>query len=366
VTIEYVQWIETDESKHHAHLPPLCTTTRVWLRINPPARAWRNEVTDSGSWSLDIIDERGQFHTASSWKVCSLYPAIRPAINSEALMREALAPEVQMSETNRPADPRQRWVVSEGNLKGKKIRRYDRQIIRSNFLLIYVTWADPETRWLIRKEKKEIDLASGRQVQFTVYDRYVYNRRPPARTFKMPKGKRIVKREIPDQSSAEWSSMPEKDKRKILAVIDRLDQGWRDSNFRRFASAWKFDSVPKTPSANEWKRLLQDNRQVWSEWNQKVRSVRTTDVVVRRIGSSTYTWGPKRRKTLEIEMELHATHATTGKSWRGRAELFIQLRSLKRGLLSTRGYRVVHWDLPLQEIRAAVDIAYRVPSHGII
>jgi hypothetical protein len=266
---------------------------------------------------------------------------------------------------NHPADPRQRWIVSEGVLNGSKIRRYDRRIIRSNFLLIYVTWADPETRRLIRKERKEIDLVSGRQVQFTVYDRYVYNKRPPARTFKMPKGKRIVRREIGGQSSAQWSSMPEKDKRKILAVIDRLDQGWRDSNFRRFASAWKFDYVPKTPSANEWKRLLQENRQVWSEWNQKVRSVRTTDIVARRIGSSTYTWGPKRRKTLEIEVELNATHASTGKSWRGRAELFIQLHSLKRGFLSTRRCRVVHWDLPLQEIRAAVDIADHVPSHGI-
>ena len=239
MTIQYVQWVETDESKHHAHLPPLCTTTRVWLRIDPPARAWRNELTDGGSsWSLDVIDERGQFHTASSWKVCSLNPAIRPPITSEGLLRETLAPEVQDSGTNHSRDPQYRWVVSEVEFDGKQVHRYDREVIRGNFLLKYATWADSGTHRLLRKERKEVNLSSGRQIQFTVCDRYVYNKRPPAHTFAMPKGKRIVKQDASDSTRTEWIDISNEDKREILAVLNGLDQGWRETNFRRFSSVW--------------------------------------------------------------------------------------------------------------------------------
>jgi hypothetical protein len=351
VTIEYVQWVETDESRHHAHLPSLRTTTSVWLRINPPARAWRSKLTDGPpNWTLDVIDKRGQFHTASTWKDCSLFPDIRPEINSNVLLRQVLAPYVQISETSDSADPRHSWIVSKVEFDGKKSHRYDREVIRGNYLVKYVIYADPKTRRLIRKERKEVDLTNRRQVQFTVYDRYVYNKRPPASTFEMPKGKRIVRNHSKDKSTPTWISMSEKDKRNILVTLKRLDQGWRDCNFRKFSSAWKFGTVPKTMSSSEWKRLLQENRNNWSEWTQKLRSVRTLDFVPRRIGRSTFTWSSKRRKTLEIQTELGVTHAATGRSWRGRTELFLQFFRTNRPALRKYSLRVVHWELPPLEI----------------
>ena len=42
---------------------------KEWIRLNPPAYAWREESEDS--WSHDVMDERGHFHTASTWKMAS-------------------------------------------------------------------------------------------------------------------------------------------------------------------------------------------------------------------------------------------------------------------------------------------------------
>src|SRR5439155_4965803 len=113
--------------------------------------------------------------------------------------------------------------------------------------------------------------------------------------------------------------------------------------------------VRKTPSAEEWKRLVQAQRNVWSEWSQEVRSMRSTDVVTRRIGSSTFTWGPKTRKTLNIGVELKAVRSDTAGSWKGRADLFLQWHGPSRKRSVRQKLRIVHWDLPLQEILASVN-----------
>ena len=169
----------------------------------------------------------------------------------------------------------------------------------------------------------------------------------------MPKGKRIVVRDVGASNGEEWALWPEKRKRELLAIITRLDCGWRENNFRQFGLAWKFDKVPKAPKSTDWKRLVRHNRDVWSEWNQIVQSVEIRDFVPRRIGSSTFTFSSKRRMTLHVQVALTATSATTGKTWRGRTELFLQFfRRYKRP--GTTCLRVVHWDLPLHEILSSV------------
>ena len=306
-------------------------------------------------WSLDVIDDRGDFHTASSWKICRLHPSVRP-LTTETLLRESLAPEVPATDvSNRSAELRERWAVTEQQFHGRKVYRYEREVIRSNFLIKYTIWAEPATRRILRKERKETEVSTGRQIQFTVYDHYIYNQKPPARTFDMPKGKRIVKDDTAKPLIDEWSSMPETNRKQILDVIARANQGWREGNFRKFSNAWKFGTVRKTRSAEEWKGLVRAQRNVWSEWSQEVRSVRSTDVVTRRIGSSTFTWGRKTRKTLNIGVELKAVSSDTARSWKGRADLFLQWHRPGGNRSVRQTLRIVRWDLPLQEILASVN-----------
>ena len=169
----------------------------------------------------------------------------------------------------------------------------------------------------------------------------------------MPKGKRIVVRDVGASNGEESAMLPKNLNRELLAVLTRLDRSWRESNFRQFSSAWKFDGMSKALKSTDWKRLIKQNRGVWSEWNQIVRSTETRDFVPLRIGSSTFTFSSKRRKTLHVQVTLTATSATSGKTWRGRAEVFLQFfRAIKQP--ATTYLRVVHWDLPLYEILSSV------------
>ncbi len=354
--ISYVHWVETDKSQHFAELPPCCSTTEVWLRIAPPARAWRSRIQGNKSeWSLSVIDQRGQFQTASPWKECSLNPSVRPVITSERLLKESLTPEIVPSEKpSREIPLNQPSIVSNAILNGKKVRRYELEFVRGNFLVKRVIFAHPRTRRLIRKERTEMDLSDGRQIQHTVFDGYVYNQRPAAGTFEMPKGKRIVVRDSHVSNADAWTTLPEKPKRQLLAVIERLDRGWREANFRQFASAWRFDKVPKTPKLSQWKLLIKQNHSLWAKWDQRITNVYIHNWVSRRIGSSTFTFSSKQRKTLCVEVMLTATSATTGKTWTGRAELFLQFFRTSKNRTSTR-LKVVHWELPLLEIVSVVN-----------
>src|SRR6266700_3701387 len=93
-SIRSAQWLEVHRSfGEHPH----ATRTELWIRLDPPARAWRGEIVEGGhGFSHDVIDKRGHLHTASTWTNYSLSPAAK-ALASEDLLREILAPDLPLS-----------------------------------------------------------------------------------------------------------------------------------------------------------------------------------------------------------------------------------------------------------------------------
>src|SRR5512142_323181 len=87
--IKTASWVET---RYHMGEHPGTTRATIWLRMEPPARAWRDEIIEGGSgWSHHVRDARGFLSTASSWEKCTLTPETTPP-TAEELLREVLAP----------------------------------------------------------------------------------------------------------------------------------------------------------------------------------------------------------------------------------------------------------------------------------
>jgi hypothetical protein len=194
VNLTYAQWTQTTTRPDQ---PGKAVRVTFWLRANPPTLAWRTE--DGGYWSLDVIDGRGRWHTDSNRVNCLLYPA--SPLTAEALARRVVAPEP-------PSGP-----VFEESLDSLAVRpvflwtglrralRYDWDVIRGNFRVRYTVWVERKTRRLIRKEKREFNLLTGREFSLEVHDRYLYNRKPPPDAFEMPPG-RPTERHDPETNDA--------------------------------------------------------------------------------------------------------------------------------------------------------------------
>src|SRR5688572_16067273 len=81
--LKTAEWVETHE---HYGEPPHTRTLHWWLRLDPPAVAWR---TDLGSH--DVMDERGHLHTHASRESCLLLPHGSPW-SREIAMGHVLGP----------------------------------------------------------------------------------------------------------------------------------------------------------------------------------------------------------------------------------------------------------------------------------
>jgi hypothetical protein len=325
------------------------STTRVWLRLNPPAHAWRNEFEDS--WSHDVRDARGHLHTASTWDQCHLYPLSHPETAEnlrENLRRQCLPPPVsgaQSQERNTDRTPRRyEWQQETTELEGQAVIRWHLDYVENNFQVSLTYWSEPETGRLVRKERRETDLLTGQLAVIDVCDQYTYNEEPPEGTYEMPPGKPVVTPNMGDTMPEVWNSLSAREQQAIQKTITRSDVGWQQGDFGGFASVWEFGRVPSAPTLSEWQARVEQQTGRWNRWESAAISARMMNFVPIRVATYTFLMPRQRSKIFGVTVKVKVAW-DEGKEWEGDAEYFLRRKG--------KGYRVVHWDCPWEEIQAA-------------
>jgi hypothetical protein len=325
--IETAYWVETRTS-YGPH--EFSFSMETWVRLNPPARAWRSTI--GNEWSHDVVDERGHLHMASTWDNCMLMPTPRP-YTTESVLAEALLPP-DMSQ----------WKSEPEESDGQTLTRFEKEYPEGTFRVNVTIWANPETRRIVRMERRETDPETERPVVFEVRDRYTYNEEAPEGTFDMPPGKPVVPLDLSGFMADAWPSLPPEEQRGIQEAINRSDAAWMRADFREFSSAWRFDYLPRLPPKADWRKRVEKQRGIWNRWESQVESARADSPVSVRIATSAFAMLGE-RKALMVKTMLRVTWAEDSDTWEGHAEYFL--------MRSRKGYRIVHWDCPWEEIRAA-------------
>ena len=336
--LSFAQWTET-KTEFGEHSGTRRTTH--WVRLDPPAYAWRNEHRKG--WSHHVVDERGHLYTASRWTNCSLSPSPVP-ITSEGLIPNFLAPVVPEKPAleGSPGTLRVRSVI----LEGSEVQHYEWERIQGNFRVQYQIWAEPKSRRLIRREIREWNLLTGEETSHELHDNYIYNREPPPDVFRMPPD-RPIEEVSPGSTMPEvWSNLPDSDRSEIQSLIAQSDKGWREGDFAVFSSAWQFGGAAIVPTEQEWKTRIESQRGIWSEWQQVVTRAYLVSGITVQTGQLSSLMHNDGTATLWVRTRLRVIMSENNRRWEGEGEVCVQ------GEAGTR--RIVHWEVSLMEMLAAL------------
>lgn len=141
-----------------------------------------------------------------------------------------------------------------------------------------------------------------------------------------------------------WDTLSPQQRQALQETIARSDAGWKNADFLTFASAWKFDYADLIPRKEEWEARVQQQTGLWSRWDSEVESVRTRSPIMVPIDTHSFRGVTQKRRVLRVRVKLSVVWEE-GTLWTGRA--FFSL--LRRG----RGVRIVYWECPWEEIKAA-------------
>lgn len=338
--IETAAWVETRTRWDRHDGEEIAMSTPHWLRMNPPAEAWHIDFEDS--WSHDVADERGRYHTASTWDKCHFYPHNRPYAPDHLLTKVFFPPAPEASSPTQCS--RLEWQHEQVEQEGKSLLRWYCDYVQDNFHVTQSIWAEPESRRIVRKERHETDLQTGEPAAIIVCDQYLYNGEPPAGTFEMPAGKPIVTPDYGNTMPEVWDTFSTKEQAAIQEIINRSDAGWRNADFSPFASVWEFDFVSLVPREAEWRERVQQQAGLWNRWISVVESANTQRFIPVTIAVTTFRWGPERYKVLRVKVKLKVAQEEGASEWEGHAEFYLRRKG--------RGYRIVHWECPWEEIKA--------------
>ena len=325
-----------------------------WIRVNPPAHAWHHAYSDS--WSHDVMDARGHLHTASSWDHSSL--SSRPnSYTPDELLRKVLFPHFlpDESEESRVKELRT-WRQETVEENGQPLLRWQRTTISGNFQVEEHVWAEPQTRRIARKERRETNLITSKLSTVDVCDRYTFNQPAPAGTFEMPSDKPLRIREESKGWPDIWDTLTAQEQQAIQEVIARSDAGWRAGDGRAFASAWKFDFQKHLPPETEWKQRVKQQAGQWREWISQIESASMQEGLPVRYNAHSFLIAMLKRKILCVDVKVYVRWQEGGDVWEGEAEFFLRKQSGR--------YRIVHWECPWAEIEAARKQAMQMMEAG--
>lgn len=338
--VKTAAWVET--TTRHLLSPAFEHTMRWWVRLDPPAEAWRSDLE-----SHDVIDERGHFHTAPSWDNCSLSPAVQP-LTRDGLLRKVLAPDLAgQPAAGKLSVPGGTWRTESTQLNGRPTKLYIAEYPAETYRVEQRVWFDPVTRHILRKERSERDPRTGDLVVGVVSDQYRYNQEIPPGTFDLPGNKPLVGTDLEHRFPTVTDTLPGPERAAIEAVIRQSDAGWAVGDFAPFAASWTFERLePRDPRPTEddWRGRVEVQAGNWRHWESRVVEITQTGFFGVAMSSSSYRL-VEAEGTLSVKVTLRVEWE--GGTWDGNAMFDIVPRP--------QGYRILHWECPFEEIAAARD-----------
>lgn len=341
--IRTAHWTETRTRWDDKDGEDICAVMQEWIRVSPPAHAWRNDRSDG--WSHDVIDARGHFHTASTWKTCSLRPHSSPFLTTEVLKKVLFLPDEVDNNAQPPGDKRKEWKRETVQQGRHTLIHWQHETIQGNFHVTEAVWTERDTPRIVRQERRETNLLNQKPASLTVCDRYIYNAEPPTGTFHMPPDKPVETRTYKDTMPEVWETFTQQEQRAIKTLLARSDAAWQNGDFGVFASHWQFQFTTDLPDETTWKARVEQQAGIWSHWHSEVESANTQDFVPVRIDTHSCTFRLSKRKVLRAKVKLQVTWDGAERPWEGKAEFYLRREG--------RRYHIVHWECPWEEIKAA-------------
>ncbi|HZT43956.1 MAG TPA: hypothetical protein VFA07_17450 [Chthonomonadaceae bacterium] len=336
--IKTAHWIET---RTHYKPFPGSITREYWLRIDPPAQAWKD--TYPTEWSYDVQTPRGRFHFASSWDANTHY-VDPPLFTREKALLEVLAPLDQPS-----GEP---WQVETVQRDGRSLLCYHRKIFRhrisvhqgkehivGTFPIEETIWADPDTRRIVGKETNYFDASTGEVEHSSISEQFTYNVRLPKGVFRLPEEKPML-----TSRSQRWKDLSLELQQAIQTIINRSDAGWQKGDFSEFGSVWRFDYAPHLPTKADWQARFAQQAGRWQRWQSECEYAFRQNRIAVSLGRNTFNWGEE-HSVWHVIVNLHLVWSEHGDGFQGSEHFF-----LKR---IGRGFRIVHWEFPWEKIKAA-------------
>lgn len=341
--IKNAYWVEISERLGES---PHTRRTEHWIQLDPPAHAWRCEFLAHGSgWSYDVVTDDAHLHTASTWKDSTLMRTPRP-VTEKDLLNQVWSPRIVQAAAAGATDDGSGWRISREEQNGASLLRCEAERIRDNFQTSYVVWLDPQSGRHVKRESREIDLRTNQSLRLERCDNFMFNIDLDPSVFQMPAGRPIVDRSNHELFPGFRDEVPEATRQAVREVIDRSDAGWRTRDPDHFAAAWRFNTDRQAPKKSDWMRLLHNNAGLWSEWSTEIETFGWWKGISIQVGSNTFSLsGGKGPITLMARGKISVVWADDGQEWSGQTEFF--LRKL------WGRWRIVHWELPLEEIKAA-------------
>lgn len=195
-TIKTAQWTETRTRWDDKNGEEISTGEQEWIRVSPPAHARRHDYTDS--WSHDVSDKRGHFHTASSWKTYTLDSHSTPFLITDVLNKVVFVLSEEDMAAQTSGNEREAWKQTTVQQDSRALVCWQRETIQHNFHVTESVWTEADTPRIVRKERRENNLLTRKPASLTICDAYVYNVEPPAGTFEMPPDKSLETRTYKD------------------------------------------------------------------------------------------------------------------------------------------------------------------------
>lgn len=334
------EWISDPAGVHgraHTHL------SRHWLRLDPPALAW---LTDQGEH--DLIDERGHFHSVETWDACHLDPHTTPQSQDDLV--SAILPWGAFSshdcELALGPDGNPLWERTWETIRGQEAARYRTEFGKGDFHVECILWLEALTGRLLRQEQVDRDPLTGTPVQHLIQRDYQYDVEPPPEVFNLPPpGKPLVVDEVREPPQDIRATLPPEERRQIERIIAASNTHWARGDFDRFCRVWHFLDLEREtilPGRSEWEAALRARPQP-TTWASAVNSITRDDSIP--VWSGTCTVSPiSVPDVLRIHSRLQV-ESPDGFLWVGDAVYTVQRRP--------RGYRLVHWHFPAEEIRSA-------------
>jgi hypothetical protein len=315
---------------------------RFWLRTDPPALAWRTEFSEE--WSHDVIDGLKHLSTASTWKTCQLEMTKKP-ITVERLLNHVLFPSPSAEHEGGGKEAHALWQQETVEREGRMVVRWHRETTQKQFHVAETIWTEADTHRIVATERRETDPTTNKIVAVEARNHYVYDAELPGDVFEMPPGKPIVEIADDDAFMPEvWDRLSPREQAAIQAVIHQSEAAWQNADFTAFSAVWNFHVVPDVPRDTEWKERVQRAKS-GSRWQSQVTSANTQDFVPVTVSVNTFRWGPERRKVMRVKANLSISWGE-GMSWQGQTDYYIGRRG--------RGFRIVHWEYPAEEINEAL------------
>ena len=352
-TVQTASWIETHTLAEAGDMDvdEEAIPMQFWLRIDPPALAWRDDYGEA--WSHRVIDGARHLYTASTWKTCDLDVKKAP-ITVEELLNHVLFPGAS-AENDIQADNRANrmvWHHEEVEREGRMLVQWSAEGAQDSYHVMERIWTESDTHRIVGRERREIDPVTNETVSLTTSTNYRYNEPLPEGAFEMPSDKPIIQRKDRDIMPEVWDTLSEKQRQAVQAILHRSEAAWQEGDFNAFSAVWNFHIAKHLPLASEWQERLQQQAMPVRRWQSQVVSANKQEFIPVMVAVSSFRWGPERHKVLRVKSKLSVSWGES-EAWTGTTEYYVRRRG--------RGYRIVHWECPWEEIKEAQQAGRQSP-----